>query len=459
MAVLISPDHRVSLSDQYSVATTPELEAVLVGDVAASPAFGAATDAIAAAAQLGFEPEQGDLSLANLPLAFSSVASFAAAFPGDDGWLARGIRDYFNAGGQRAWVVRVVMDPSDPLRAYMRPNPTAISNPPLTGVEIAMQVPSAGLLLMPDLEYLCLASVSPAVPSMPSVPPPPPGFRPVADFVAPPPAANLPPVPPAVAVLPNNVLTRVSATLHASRPDMLCLFALPAGADQTLSVPALVARVAAYLYGNAGTGADLTQVQAFAPLLRDPSGAIASPSGMIAGVLSASAQSDGVWRSIAGRTLPLGGTPLRRIESNALDALRKSGVATLRFAPGGTLLDDDILACSSTRPGSAARRSAGTRRLMGWLLRNLRRFGEQLVFENVLDNGIVELILTDLFGTLQKRGALNGRQVADAVTITRRTVADTAVAFDIAIDTALAVETIQLRFLDGTLTATLGAAA
>ena len=457
--MLISPDHRISLSDQYSFASTPQLEAVFIGNAATSPAFAAATGAIAAAAQLGFEPEPDDLSLANLPLAFSSVASFAAAFPDDDGWLARGVRDYFNAGGQRAWVIRVVVDPSDPLRAYMRPNPTTITSLPLTGVEIAMQVPGAGLLLMPDLEYLCLASVSPPAPSVPSVPPAPPGFRPAADFVAPPPAANLPPVPPVVAVLPNNVLTRVSVTLQASRPDMLCLFALPAGADQTLSVPALVTRVAAYLYGNAGTGPDLTQVQAFAPLLRDPSGVIASPSGMIAGVLSASAQTDGVWRSIAGRTLPLGGTPLRRIESNALDGLRRSGVATLRFAPGGTVLDDDILACSSTRPGSAARRSAGTRRLMGWLVRNLRHFGEQLVFENILDNGIVELILMDLFDTLQKRGALNGRQVADAVTITRHAAADTAVAFDIAIDTALAVETIQLRFLDGTLTATLGTAA
>jgi hypothetical protein len=459
VAVLISPDHRVSLSDQYSVAAVPELEAVFIGDAATSPVFAAASGAVAAGAQLGFEPEPGDLSLTNLPLAFSSAASFAAAFPGDDGWLARGVRDYFNAGGQRAWIIRVVVDPNDPLRAYMRPNMPAITSPPLTGVEIAMQVPSVGLLLMPDLEYLCLASMSPPPSSVPSVPPPPPGFRPAADFVAPPPAVNLPPVAAIAPVLPNSVLARVSSALQAIRPDMLCLFALPAGADQTLSVPALVTRVAAYLHGDAGTGPDLTQVQAFAPLLRDPSGAIASPSGMIAGVLSASAQTDGVWRSIAGRTLPLGGTPLRRIESNALDTLRKSGVATLRFAPGGTVLDDDILACSSTRPGSAARRSAGTRRLMGWLLRNLRRFGEQLVFENVLDNGIVELILMDLFGTLQKRGALNGRQVADAVTITRRAATDTAVAFDIAIDTALAVETIRLRFLDGTLTATPGGAA
>ncbi len=308
---------------------------MFIGDAAGSPAFGAATGAIAAAAQLGFEPEPDDLSLTNLPLAFSSAASFAAAFPGDDGWLARGVRDYFNAGGQRAWVIRVVVDPNDPLRAYMRPNPATIANLPLTGVEIAMQVPSAGLLLMPDLEYLCLASVSPAAPAVPSVPPAPPGFRPAADFVAPPPASNLPPVPPVVAVLPNNVLTRASATLRsvASR------HALPVRvAGRRRSDPLGAGS------GHKGRGLSLwqrrhrpgpAQVQAFAPLLRDPSGAIASPSGMIAGVLSASAQTDGVWRSIAGRTLPFGGTPLRRIESNALDGLRKSGVATLRFAPGG----------------------------------------------------------------------------------------------------------------------------
>lgn len=456
--MLVSPDYRVRLSDPYpAVAPAPELEAVFVGAAAAAPAFDAAASAVAAAAQLGFVPAPDDTSLTGLPLAFSDATAFAAAFPGDDGWLARAVRDYFNAGGLRAWVVRVEVDPTAPLDAYLRSSPPFISALSPSGVDIAMQIPSAGLLVFPDLEYLCLANVSPPAPAAPTLPPAPPGFRPAADFVAPPPAATQPAAPPPTGVRAHDVLMRVSTRLKEQRPDMLCLFALPVGADETLSVSALAKRIVSYLSGGVEPAPDLPRVQAFAPLLRDPSGAIASPSGVIAGVLSASARSVGVWRSVAGRTLPLGGTPLRRIESNALDQLRKSGVATLRFAPGGTVLDDDILACRDV-PGSAARRAAGTRRLMGWLVRNLQRFGEQLIFENAANDGTVELILMDLFDALLKGGALNGRQVADAVTITRRSSRANEVAFDIALDTALAVETIQLRFLDGELTTTLGAA-
>jgi len=61
---------------------------------------------------------------------------------------------------------------------------------------------------------------------------------------------------------------------------------------------------------------------------------------------------------------------------------------------------------------------------------------------------------------LFKRGALAGGQVSDAVRITRRDLdMRNAYAFDIAVATAIAVETIRLQFLDGALTTTLGAAA
>jgi hypothetical protein len=458
--VFVSPDYRVSLSDQHTVPAPPELEAVFVGAAPANPpAFAAAAAALAAAAQLGFVPADGDTSLTNLPLAFASTAALDAAFPLDDGWLARAVHDYFNAGGLRAWVVRVVVDHQAPIDAFVRANPPIVATLPQSGVEIAMQVPSAGLLVLPNLEHLCLASAPPPATQLPTAPPIPPGFHPVADFVPAPPVAPLQPSSVTTAmVLPQSVLARVSAALAARRPDMLCLFALPVGADQTLSVRALVRRAEEYVHGTGGTGPDLPQVQAFAPLLRDANGVIASPSGLIAGMLAATAQTDGVWRSIAGRTLPFGATPLRRIESNALDELRKTGVAVLRSAPGGTMLDDDILAGRDVA-GNASRRSAGKRRLMGWLLRNLQSFGEQLVFENVLDDGRVELILTDLFDALFQRGALNGRQLSDAVTITRRTVATNAVQFDIAVDIAMAVETIQLNFLDGALTTAFGVAA
>ena len=456
--MLVSPDQRIRLADQFPVAAAPELEAVFVGAAATQPAFGAASAAVSAAVQLGFVPDVGDVSLNNLPLAFSSAAAFDAAFPGDDSWLAHGVRDFFNAGGVRAWVVRVEVAPGAPIDAYMRPNPPIVSALPPTGVEIAMQVPSAGLLVLPDLEYLCLASSLPPAANLPSAPPVPVGFRPLTDFVAPP-RPLVPPPPVTIAmVVPGAVLSRVSTALASRRPDMLCLFALPIGADQTVTVPALVKRAEAYIHANASPGPDLPQVQAFAPLMRDAAGAIASPSGLIAGVLSAAAETDGVWRSITGRPLPLGATPLRRIESNALAELRSSGIAVLRFAAGGMVLDDDILAVSDG-PGAAARRSAGTRRLMGWLLRNLQSFGEQLVFENVLDGGVVELILTDLFAALLQRGALNGRQVSDAVSITRSPNTNGVLVYDIQINAAVALETIQLQFLDGTLTTALKAAA
>ncbi len=454
--MLISPDRRVCLATQSNVVTTPALEAVFVGAAAAAPAYAAAATALAAAAQLGFVPAPGDTSLTLLPLAFSGAADFAAAFPGDDSWLARAVTDYFNAGGRRAWVVRID-DPAPSLDAYLPPNPPIVAEVPPGAVTIALQVPSAGLLVLPELERLCLAGTLPP-PAPPVAPPMAVGFRPVTDFVAlPPPLAEPPPgTSPAN---PQDVLARVSTALAMARPDMLCLFTLPVGADQTLTAAAMVRRADLYLHGVPGAGPDRPQVQAIAPLLRDATGAIASPSGLVAGVLCAAAETDGVWRSVAGHPLPFGVTPLRRIESNALDTLRRSGITALRFAPGGTVLDDDILGCRDV-PGSAPRRAAGARRLMGWLLRNLQSFGEQLVFENVLDDGRVQLALASVFAALLKRGALNGRQVCDAVTITRRAPGQSgAVEFEIGVAIAVAVETIRLSFLDGQVTTTLGAAA
>ena len=454
--MLVSPDYRVSLADQNPVAAQPQLEAVFVG-LTANGNPDATVEARAAAAQLGYGAAD-DPALTGRPLAFANITSFTAAFPNDNSWLANAVADYFNAGGLRGWVVRIDADPAALLDDFLSFAPPVEGSLPESGAGIAMQVPSAGLLVLPDVEQLWLEGSLPP-PPLPVAPPAPPGFRPAADFVVPP-TAPVPPLPAGVAAIdPFDVLTRVSAML-TSRPDMLCLFALPIGADQTQSVPRLLQRADGYLHGSMLLGPDLPQVQAFAPLVRDASGAITTPSGLIAGFLAASAETDGVWRSIAGRTLPLSSTPLRRIDSNALDELRSMGVAPLRFtAAGATALDDDILAVRRDPPSNAPRRAAGTRRLMGWLLRNLESLGEQLVFENVLNDGRVELILADLFDELLRRGALNGRQLDEAVTITRSNPAANAVQFDIGINTAVPVETIALSFLDGSVTAAFGAAA
>src|SRR5579859_7539004 len=110
--MFVSPDYRVQLDDPNPVSATPQLEAVFVGAAPFNPPAAAALQstpivaATAAAFRLGFtRPPDGSLN--GLPLAFSSTAAFAAAFPGDTSWLAQAVKDYFNAGGLRAWVVRV----------------------------------------------------------------------------------------------------------------------------------------------------------------------------------------------------------------------------------------------------------------------------------------------------------------------------------------------------------------
>lgn len=452
--MLVSPDRRFSLSDQPPVVSAPALEAVFVGAAFAGAQPDAAADARAAATALGFG---NDPSMTGRPLAFTSAATFLAAFPGDQSWLSLAVQDYFAAGGERAWVVRVEVDPGQPLDAYLSQAPAEAGSLPETGVDIALLVPTAGLLVLPDLEFACLEGSLPP-PPVPVAPPPSPVFRPVSEFVKPVPPP-VPPLPPGAALVrPYEVLTRISAALAAQRPDMMLLFALPLGADQTQTVSQLIARAGTYLYGQAQLGPDLPRVQAFAPLLRDFAGDITTPSGQVAGVLAAAAETEGVWRSISGRALPLGSTPMRRIESVALDGLRELGVATLRFGTISTVLDDDVLALRNV-PANAAARSGGTRRLMGWLLRNLQQFGEQLVFENVLDDGRVELILMDLFDELFSQGALVGQQVTDAVTITRSNPAPNAVEFDIALNAAVALETMRLSFADGTVTSSYAAAA
>ena len=199
-----------------------------------------ADDALAAAAMLGFT---ADARLCGAPLAFTAAAGFDAAFPDDASWLARAVHDFFAAGGLRVWVVRV--EPGDdPLDRMVGIGAGGLVDP-TSGIGVAMQVPDAGLLLLPDLEQACLAQVTPPPPP-PTPPAAAPQFQPLADRLPPGPAPMIPPSVP-LPVPPAEILGRVSAALAAQRPDMLCLFTLPVGADGERSLPALIARTRAYV--------------------------------------------------------------------------------------------------------------------------------------------------------------------------------------------------------------------
>jgi hypothetical protein len=459
---LISPDERIVLLDLPPLAAAdPALVTAFIGadpGPRSTDQLNAASDALAYAVQLGFTPQGADLS--GLPLAFDSAAAFSAVFPDDSSWLAASVGDYFSAGGLRAIVIRVVVDPGAPLDAYVAaqpaPAPILAGYMPTRGLDIAMTVPQAGLVVLPDLEQLCFNAAEISLAQAPRPKLPPPQFRPLADWPAKPPAASAAgPGAGAVTLEPGAVLRPVNAALAAQRPDMQLLFSLPIGADQTLASAGLAARAKAYLYGDNLKGPALPKVQALTPMLNGEGGA-ASPSGLVAGMIAGMAEAEGVWPSLYGQVLPPGATPLRAIENQALTELRQWGVTVLRAGGQGAVIDGDYMAVPPGGAGLAVQRSAGNRRLMGWLTRQLVALGEQLVFDSNYEDGRVELILMDFFDDLQKAGALAGRQVSDAVKITSRNAAANVIAYDILIKTALSVETIQLQFSPSGVTASAG---
>lgn len=441
---LRSPDRRIALAEPPVADAAAPLAVVVCGHWS-GPAADAA-DAVAEAARLGFVP--GDDGLHGVPLRLPSVSAFRAAFPGAAAsWTEQCLRDVF-AGAAAVWVVRVDTDDGPGcLDAYARAGAA-------TGIEVAMAVPDAGLLLLPELERLCLTTALPP-PGVPLAPVRAPAFAPLAAPVAAPVAANAAPAPPAAAnpVLASDVLASVSRAITRARPDMLCVFALPLGADPRESVPVLVRRAPERLYGaDAAPTASLPGIQALAPLLRDGAGALSSATGSLAAVIAARADAGDIWRTLAGVPLAAGRSVLRQIDTDALDALRADGIAVLRLAGGRTVLDDDVLAWRRT-PFNADRRAGGPYRLRGFLSRALRRLGEQLVFENALDDARVELALTGFFAQLQRRGALTGRAVDEAVTIVRAHAGEAAVAYAIAYAPSLAIEAMRLSFADGAVSA------
>jgi hypothetical protein len=456
--MFISPDERIVLLDlPPPAAADPALVAVFIGAAPLLAEPNAAAEALDYAARLGFVPANPD-ALTGLPLKFDSAAAFAAAFPDDPSWLAAAVSDYFNAGGRRAVVIRLQIDPSSSqLDAYvaptLKPSPLPFGHVPLVGLDIAMAVPQAGLVLLPDLEQLCFKAAKVSLAQAPQPTLPPPQFRPFAPRPAPP-----SPSPASQAgkddepVAPGDVLGRVNAALAAQRPDMQCLFSIPIGADETLSAARLAARAKTYLYGADLLGPALPQIQALAPMLGGAGGA-ASPSGSVAGMIAGMAETAGIWRSLYGWALPPGSIPLRSIENRALADLRQWGVTALRAGSQGAVIDGDFMAIPRAATGQ---RSAGNHRLMGWLTRQLLAFGEQLVFDDNHRDGRVELILLDFFDDLHKAGALAGNQVSDAVTITSASTAANAIGYNIQIQTALALETIRLQFSPSRVTAAWG---
>ena len=508
---LRTPDERLALAAAPRGATAP-FEVGFAGHAAGDAVKDALTPPqLAAIRDAGFAARLREPAIArwlhHVPIPLEDPSEFDALFPdtvaldveapdAEGGrfrpWLRAAVRDFFAAGGERCWVVRVPEHPSGDLppgwggprpsegvpRQYHRFVPLAsaeaLARDPasLHGVAALLVLPEIGLIAMPDLERLAIPpqseSLAPA-----AEPDPVPAFRPLGESPAPriiePPSFLLDAfVPPAELY---SILTTATALLGRVRPDVQLLFTLPLGLDRRDGVGAaaeLATRlptVAAEgsdrlairgedgegvrLAAERSLGADWFRLAPIWPFLRRPDGQLRSAVGAIAGMTAAGVALRGAWSSIAGVTVRDHRRPWPAPRAWDVPVLREAGLGVLVARDDGWSLDDERFLAASPGarvdgPGPGYAQSVEAARLVGWLMRQLRRLGERAVFDLDPNDSAPELMIRDFLGRLAEAGALDGGPGRPAFALRRLPAPDTTLIFEIEIRPALPIDAIVL---------------
>ncbi|HWV14437.1 MAG TPA: hypothetical protein VN030_03315 [Cellvibrio sp.] len=415
--------------------------------------------------------------LYHLPIPLNSSAEFDDIFPdarttatqyfsvlaGESAWLPLAVDDFFANGGERLWLVRVPED--EGVQGFFSPFATPLQDvSELRGIACLLAIGSIGLIALPDLERLQIPAQLPDIPRK-RLANPDPTFIPLhtllddghrerrhsSEIVA----AQQP--------LPLlNVLRELLSFSERQRPDVQYLLSFPLGYSSSVAAPCADKAALAALQEARGSGDAylLRQVQMLFPYLRANQGQLRSPVGVIAGAISASAKTRGVWRSIAGRLLVAEAQPYPSVDIQQTIALRDNpGLGILQHRIGQLTLDDERLLVPALHRNdylSSAQYSArldGTRsaevvRFLGYLLRQLQALGERLIFNVDAQDPRPQLLLESFFRNLYRLGALRGKVAEEAYSIRRASAAENVIAFDIVIAPAYPIDKIVVTFIN-----------
>jgi len=417
--------------------------------------------------------------LFHLPLPIRSLADFEALFPdarttptrytsrlaGDRAWLPVALEHFFTASGElpsganRIWVIPVPEDPEPEvveqdasLEAFLpKRQRVDLSQPEgLQGAEAALLIPAAGLLVLPDLERISIPR-SVENPHRVRLANPDPGFTPCSSRYDDSHRERNNPDEMEGAEEPitfTSTLLQLSVLLDRYRPDMQALLPLPISSSQELKSGRLNSGTLALVQTAIDKGLPLHRLQLLYPYLRQPDLSLTTPSGALAGTIARVTHKLGPWRSVAGRPLAPALPPFPSLSIPYAAQLRdKPGLGILVNRQGKLMLDDERLAATdlSNRRYS---RSAEAVRFMGFLVRSLRRLGEQLVFNVDPQDPRPRMVLEDFFTRLHERGALAGANPEDAFTISQLPVgsSENHLEFEIEISPALPIDHIRLTF-------------
>jgi len=420
--------------------------------------------------------------LYNIPLPVLSLADFQALFPGanqwrasyksqlagDCYWLAKAVADFFNegqavAGGlttgvKKLWIIRV--DEALGQSGFLpdaQCNLTDISS--LKGLHLALLPPGAGLIAMPDLERLQIPQQLPDIPRV-RLQNPAPAFLPCSQKQ---PAddghrerRNKNEMPAsAVPWRTQRIAGHIIDPIHKYRPDMQCLWTLALQDESSRGSPGLSTSALddlTLLRTSSPYQRVLHRMQFIFPYLRS-NNQLYSASGLLAGKIASQSIVAGAWRSIAGLALGDNALPYPLVDHRVAAHLRDThGIGLVLRQAGKIYLDDERLASPYTpKYGQALRDTSAQRsgefvRFMGFLQRQLRRLGENILFSMDPLDPRPRLLLEQFFNRLHEQGALRGRVAELAYSIEQISSAENTLKYEIQIAPAFPIDRIYLSF-------------
>jgi hypothetical protein len=423
-------------------------------------------------------------AISHLPLPLHSSAEFDDIFPeartestiygsllaGNKAWLPQAVDDYFANAGEKLWLVRVPEE--DGADGFLPSHTTAsieqdlLHPDSLRGLSCLLLIRKLALVAMPDLERLQIPANIPDVPRK-RLANPEPVFLPLGTLLEDGhrERRNSSEIFAEFSTQPMlDLLRRTLLIANRIRPDLQFLLTLPLSYSNKLASPSIDYSVVNNVDNARKSSAAplLRQVQLLFPYLRQGN-RLFSGVGVIAGAISSRSAIQGAWRSIAMQPLISLAQPFPAVDTQMTISLRETpGVGVLTVKAGQLKLDDERLLVPALHandyliPGESGHysdklnglRSAEVVRFIGYLIRELRELGEQLIFNVDPQDPRPQLVLERFFLDLYRAGALRGDSAQDAFQIQRTTAAENIIAFDIQIAPAYPIDKIMITFVN-----------
>ena len=397
------------------------------------------------------------------PDAKTSGSTYRSQLAGNRAWLGWTVDDFFANGGKKLWLIQI--PESEGLDGFL-PNEHVplydVEN--LTGLALALVLNQVGIVALPDLERLQIPAHLQDIPRK-RLANPEPQFLPCGKSFDDGHRERRYSSELSNTIEPLNIiqlLRRLLGFMDKHRPDMQCLFSMPLDFSENLGSPGIdqnavnsINAISQQSYGYL-----LRQVQFLFPYFKSHNRSLLYSSvGAISGLMAASSEQRGSWRSIARLSIETDAQPFPPVDMIQKVQLReKTGIGVIDKRIGKVSLDDERICvpalfrndyqAGSTSQYLKSTRSGEVVRFLGFIRRELQALGESLIFNVDYRDPRPQMVVNDFFRKLYDQGALRGRNITEAFTITQAPIQNSVIAFDIEFAPAFPIDKIQLTFVN-----------